>query len=127
MLKLIYASPDMLGFCFLDTQYLYCHSQVRNNAFMSGISVFGNISCLRFISPFGRFYEELRQKSSLSLIFSLSIPLLFTSLSLSLISLSLYLSPSLSLPSSFLSGVSNGRFRPCYCYYYGIVYQYYIF
>ena len=46
--------------------------------------------CLRFYSPFGRFYEKLKDKSSLSL--------------------------SLSLVSIFISGVSNGRFRTCfYC------------
>ena len=74
--------------------------------------VFLSGSCLHFIPPFGRFYEELKEKSSLSLYLlpftvSLSMPLPFTlylyiSLSpLSLISLSLYIfSPSLALSPS---------------------------
>ena len=58
-------------------------------------------ACLRFISPFGRFYVELKEKSSLSLYllpFTLS---LYISLSLSL-SLSIYISLSL-LSLSLLS------------------------
>ena len=53
----------------------------------------------------------------------LSIP--FTSLSLSSLSLPLYISPStflsLSLFSNILFGVSNGRFRPCFITYLNIL------
>ena len=77
--------------------------------------------------PFTSFYPfQLSLSLSPLYPFHLSIP--FTSLSLSLylsllslppsLYLSFYLSfslsPSLSLLSIFLSGVSNGRFRPCY-------------
>ena len=54
------------------------------------LKTFLSVRFFRFISPFGRFYEELKEKSSLFLFFSifyLSLPL----------SLCLYLSPSLSL------------------------------
>ena len=83
---------------------------------------------MRFISRFGRFYEECTLPFTLSLSLSLSIP--FTSLSLSPLYLSLTLfslppslylsfylsfslSPSFSLLSIILFDVSNGRFRPC--------------
>ena len=58
--------------------------------------------CWRFILPFGRFYEELKEKSSLSLYllpFTLSLSLYIPYISLSYLSLSpsIFLSPSPSL------------------------------
>ena len=98
---------------FLDTQYLCISLRLysvgnkdgRWRFFLSG-------HCLHFISLFERFYEELSSPFHLSLSFFFSLSFYF-SLSL-LLSFSLSISPSLSLLSIFLSGVSNGRFRPCY-------------
>ena len=78
-------------------------------------SVFLSGRCLCFNSPFRRLYEELKEKSCLSLYSSLSPSLSMiyffvfsSSLCVSVITVSL------SLLSIFLSGVSNGRFRPCF-------------
>ena len=77
--------------------------------------------CLRFISWFGRFYEDFTLPFTLSIPFTLSLSLSpflsLLSLPLSLFLsfyLSFSLSPSLSLLSIILFGVSNGRFRPCF-------------
>ena len=82
----------------LDTQISICHSLLRKVILGIRLSCqtfwwsFLSGRCLHFISPFGRFYEELKDKSSLS------IYLLPVTVSL------------LSLLSIFLSGVSNEVF-----------------
>ena len=138
-----FKSRQVFWWYFL-VRFNYTRSRFPDEVFLSG-------RCLHFIPPFGRFYKELKEKSSLSLYilpFTLSLSLcLSLSLSLSIypfhislslalslyhislcfrhhcvfpssMSLSLSLSVSLSLPlcllSIFLSGVSNGHFRPCY-------------
>ena len=69
--------------------------------------------CLRFISPFGRFYDDFTIPFTLSLYpFHLSIP--FTSLSLSYLSLPLFISPSTFLFLSLLLSLFSLSFSLAY-------------
>ena len=119
----------------ITSQVFWWHFLVRFNYTRLIFPVKVSGCCLRFILLLRRFYEELKEKSSLSLSshfhsfslyaspfhsFSLSIPFRFTSLSLSFFCCFSVITVcfrhhclSLSLLSIFLSDVSIGHFHPC--------------